>query len=233
MKIGLLKCDFVMPEFHGIDGGIPDMFTHLLGQTGLGAELKIYRVWEGELPAATDECDAWFTSGARASVFEDLDWIKNFQQFIVALHADRRKTVGICFGHQMIAQALGGGVRRSERGWGIGVQQMSIAEEQPWMQPPMDSCRMLFTHQDQVEVLPSGARLLGSTEHCPNAMFAVGDHILSIQAHPEYSRPYLCAFIEPREAIIDPITFKAGPASRELEHHRSEMAQWLRHFLQG
>ena len=113
MKIGLLKCDFVMPEYHCIDGGIPEMFTHLIGQTGLDAELKIYRVWEGELPGATDECDAWLTSGARASVFEEEEWIQNFQQFIVTLHADKRKTVGICFGHQMIAQALGGEVRRS------------------------------------------------------------------------------------------------------------------------
>ena len=233
MKIGLLKCDFVVPEFRDIDGGIPEMIHRLLDAARIEAELRVYRVWEGELPVATGECDAWLTSGSRASVFEDEEWIRDFGEFVQALHTDERKTIGICFGHQMIAQTLGGEVRRSERGWGIGVQQMSIAEEQPWMQPPMDSCRMLFTHQDQVEVLPSGARLLGSTEHCPNAMFAVGDHILSIQAHPEYSRPYLRALIESREAIIDPITFKAGLASLEMEHHRSEMAQWLRHFLQG
>ena len=233
MKIGLLKCDFVVPEFRDIDGGIPEMINRLLDTARIETELRVYRVWEGELPGTTGECDAWLTSGSRASVFEDEEWIRDFGEFVQALHTDERKTIGICFGHQMIAQTLGGEVRRSERGWGIGVQQMSIAEEQPWMQPPMDSCRMLFTHQDQVEVLPSGARLLGSTEHCPNAMFTVGDHILSIQAHPEYSRPYLRALIESREAIIDPITFKAGLASLEMEHHRSEMAQWLRHFLQG
>ena len=231
MKIGLLKCDFVMPEFHGIDGGIPDMFTHLIGQTGLGAKLKIYRVWEGELPATTDECDAWFTSGARASVFEDLDWIKNFQQFIVALHADRRKTVGICFGHQMIAQALGGEVRRSERGWGIGVQEVAIAAPEPWMQPPLTGVRMLFTHQDQVEQLPPGARLLGSTGHCPHAMFALDSHILAMQSHPEYSRRYLRALIESREAIIEPLTFQTGLASLEQPPHREEPAAWLRLFL--
>ncbi|HIG82257.1 MAG TPA: GMP synthase [Verrucomicrobiales bacterium] len=231
MKIGLLKCDFVIPEFHCIDGGIPEMFTHLLGQTGIDAELKIYRVWEGELPAVTDECDAWLTSGARASVFEEEDWIRNFQQFIVALHADRRKTVGICFGHQMIAQALGGEVRRSERGWGIGVQEIAITTAEPWMQPPLTGVRMLFTHQDQVEQLPPGARLLGSTDHCPYAMFAMGDHILAMQSHPEYSRRYLRALIESREAIIAPLTFQTGLASLEQPPHRDEPAAWLRHFL--
>jgi GMP synthase-like glutamine amidotransferase len=221
----------VIPEFHCIDGGIPEMFTHLLGQTGIDAELKIYRVWEGELPAVTDECDAWLTSGARASVFEEEDWIRNFQQFIVALHADRRKTVGICFGHQMIAQALGGEVRRSERGWGIGVQEIAITTAEPWMQPPLTGVRMLFTHQDQVETLPPDARLIGGTAHCPHAMFAVGDHILAMQSHPEYSRRYLRALIESREAIIDPLTFKTGLASLEQPPHRDEPAAWLRHFL--
>jgi len=233
MKIGLLKCDFVMPEFHGIDGGIPEMFTHLLGQTGLDTEMKIYRAWEGELPDATDECDAWITSGARASVFEEEEWIQTFEQFIAALHADKRKTVGICFGHQMIAQALGGEVRRSERGWSIGVQEIAIAQNtaEPWMQPPLTGVRMLFTHQDQVTRLPPGSRSLGSTAHCPHAMFALGDHLLAMQSHPEYSRRYLRALIESREAIIEPLTFQTGLASLERPPHREEPAAWLRNFL--
>ena len=233
MKIGLLKCDFVVPEFRDIDGGIPEMIHRLLDAARVEAELRVYRVWEGELPVATGECDAWLTSGSRVSVFEDEEWIRDFGEFIQALHTDERKTVGICFGHQMIAQALGGETRRAESGWGIGVQPVTIHEQKHWMQPPMESCRLLFTHQDQVMSLPEGAVLVGSAEHCPNAMFTIGDHILSIQGHPEYSRPYLRALIESREAIIDPITFKAGLASLEMEHHRSEMAQWLRHFLQG
>jgi GMP synthase-like glutamine amidotransferase len=231
MKIGLLKCDFVTPEFRDIDGGIPEMFTHLLSQMKLDAELRTYRVWENELPAATDECDAWITSGARASVFENLDWIQNFQDFIVALHADKRKTVGICFGHQMIAQALGGEVRRSECGWGIGVQEIAIAAPEPWMQPPLAGVRMLFTHQDQVEQLPPDSRLLGNTDHCPYAMFAMGDHILAMQSHPEYSRRYLRVLIESREAIIEPLTSQTGLASLEQPPHRDEPAAWLRNFL--
>ena len=231
MKIGLLKCDFVTPEFRSIDGGIPEMFTHLLSQTGLDTELHIYRVWEGELPNATDECDAWLTSGSRTSVFENEDWIQTFQQFIVALHADKRKTVGICFGHQMIAQALGGEVRRCERGWGIGVQEITITAPEPWMQPPLTGVRMLFTHQDQVEVLPPDARLIGGTDDCPHAMFALGNHMLAMQPHPEYSRRYLRAIIESREAIIEPLTFQTGLASLEQPPHREEPAAWLRHFL--
>jgi len=231
MKLGLLKCDFVPPEFRDIDGDFPDMFRRLLDGTGLDAELRVYRVWKDELPGSTTECDGWMISGSRASVFEDEEWIKNLEDFVRALHADERKTVGICFGHQMIAQTLGGETHRAETGWGIGVQEVTLHETLTWMQPPMETCRLLFTHQDQITRLPEGAQLLGSTEHCLNALFTLGDHILATQAHPEYSRPYLRALIESREAIIDPNTYKAGLASLQLEHHRDEMAQWLCKFL--
>ena len=97
----------------------------------------------------------------------------------------------------------------------------------------MESCNLLFTDQDQVEVLPQGARLLGSASHCPNAMYAIGDHMFATQAHPEYSRPYLRALIESREAIIDPATYQSGLATLEQAHHRHEMASWLRHFLRA
>ena len=231
MKLGLLKCDFVPPEFSEIDGDIPDMFGKLLGEAGIEAELRIYRVWEGELPASTGECDGWLTSGSRASVFEDEEWIRNFEKFVCALHNDQRKTVGICFGHQMIAQALGGETRRAESGWGIGVLPVTVHEQKHWMQPSMESCRLLFSHQDQVTTLPEGAVLIGSAVHCPNAMFTIGDHILATQAHPEYSRPYLRALIESREAVIDPITYKAGLASLRQEHTSRELAGWLQNFL--
>ena len=90
---------------------------------------------------------------------------------------------------------------------------------------------MLFTHQDQVEKLPPGARVLGSADHCPHAMFAIGNHILALQSHPEYSRAYLRALIQSRESIIDQATFQIGLESLELEPHRTEPAAWLRNFL--
>tara|TARA_Y100000588_G_C13993222_1_gene812410 strand:+ start:72 stop:782 length:711 start_codon:yes stop_codon:yes gene_type:complete len=231
MKFGLLKCDFVPQEFRSIFGGIPDMVHSLFNEAGVEAELRVYRVWEGELPGGIDECDGWLMSGSRASVFEDHEWIRNLETFVHALHEGKRKIVGVCFGHQLIAQALGGETKRAEGGWGIGVQTVALHDSRPWMQPPLDSCRLLFTHQDQVARLPVGAELLGSAAHCPNAMFSIGDHILAMQAHPEYSRPYLRALIESRVSIIDPDIYRAGLASLDQGHHRKEIADWLRNFL--
>lgn len=231
MKIGLLACDFVNPEFLEISGTIPKMFVDLICQTKIDSNWQVYQVWEGEIPSSTEECEAWFISGSRTSVYEEKRWIKHFEKFVADLHMDKRKTIGICFGHQMIAQALGGEVRHSDRGWGIGVKEIDIIREEPWMNPPLDKMRMLFTHQDQVEKLPPEARLLGSADHCPHAMFAMDNHMLALQSHPEYSRAYLRALIQSREAIIDQPTFQSGLESLEIEPHRIEPAAWLRNFL--
>lgn len=231
MKLGLLQCDEVLPEFLHIIGDFPDMIGRMMGDPLGEIELEVYRVYEGALPASVDECDFYVGSGARQSVFENEDWIHLFEDFVRELHARKKKFVGICFSHQMIAQALGGKVERSSRDWGVGIKAMKISGTKPWMKPPLTVCRTLFSHQDQVTRLPESADLLGGNDHCPHGFFTVGNHFLSIQAHPEYSPDYVRALTEIRRGIIPEPILEAGLTSLDQPHHQHELAQWIQNFL--
>ncbi|MDP7009830.1 MAG: GMP synthase [Verrucomicrobiota bacterium] len=231
MKLGLLQCDVIESEFLPIDGSFSDMIEKLLGKHREDFELVCYRVYEHELPTEADECDAYVGGGSRNSVFQEEAWIQQFQHFVCELYALQKKFIGICFSHQMIAQAMGGKVERSKRGWGVGARNMQTTGIEPWMNPLLSQCRLLFSHQDQITRLPEGAKLLGGNDHCPNCMFSMGNHFLSIQAHPEYSLEYMRALMESRREIIPEPVLEAGLASMKTPINQSEIAQWIHQFL--
>ena len=79
---------------------------------------------------------------------------------------DRRRRapfVGICFGHQLLAQALGGTVERAADGWGVGVQRLRRSSTRsPWMEPALDAVALIASHQDQVVEVPADARVIAT-----------------------------------------------------------------------
>ena len=170
-RIGILQADSVREEFQDAFGSYPGMFRSLLSQAAADASLPVdfavFDVEHGEYPAEIDACDAYVITGSRESVYADLPWIATLSNYVRSLHAARKKTVGVCFGHQLVAQALGGQTRPADVGWGVGVHRMRILAEERWMQPPLPAVSLLSSHKDQVVKMPPGARLLGSNDFCP------------------------------------------------------------------
>lgn len=231
MNIGLLECDHVDERFRPIAGGYREMFEALLRPHLPGLRFTYFDVCHAQLPKAADECDGYLCSGSRFSVYEQLDWIEALKSFLRTLHHGDRKLVGICFGHQAIAAALGGEVTRAPQGWGIGVQAMNLVRQEPWMQPPRATCRLQHMHADQVFQLPPDAVLLGSGEHCEVSMFRVGESLLGIEGHPEFPAAYSEALIRDRAARIGEQTAQAGLASVNRPTDASVVAQWIVRFL--
>lgn len=231
MKIGLLGCDDVPARLKHIGGGYYDMFDRLLAPQIVGLQLEWFDVLKGELPASPDACDAYICTGSRYSAYEDRDWILRLQAFVQDLHATRKPFVGICFGHQVLAQALGGEVALAEQGWGVGVHEMSIVKPEPWMEPPLPECRLQYMHADQVQRLPPRSVVLATARHCPVAMFRVDDTMLGIEGHPEFPAAYVEALVQARRDRIGAERAQAALDSLDTPVNDGAVARWIANFL--
>jgi GMP synthase-like glutamine amidotransferase len=231
LNIALLGCDDVPERFRQYGGTYREMFERLLAPHIPGARFTWFDVMKGELPASPDACDAYLATGSRYSVYEDRDWIGQLKDFVRALHRTRKPYVGICFGHQVLAEALGGKVEAATQGWGVGVHDMAIVKSEPWMQPPQEHCRIQYMHADQVLKLPPGSAVLAQAEHCPVAMFRVGETMLGIEGHPEFPASYVEALLKDRKMRIGEARVNQALAHVNEPTHDSVVARWISNFL--
>jgi GMP synthase-like glutamine amidotransferase len=228
MHIGLLECDNVAGRFSHIEGGYREMFAALLP----GARFSYYEAWKNELPASADACGAWVCTGSQYSVYDKMEWVGALSRLVQTLHEEKRPYVGICFGHQMLAQALGGEVARAARGWGVGVHDVQVLRQEPWMQPPQSHFRIHHMHADQVQRLPPDSVVLGSSAHCEVAMFRVGDSMLGIEGHPEFTAAFSEALIRARADRIGVERVQAGLASLGQPTDGAVVGRWIAQFLE-
>lgn len=194
--------------------------------------IKVYKTAQGELPNHPDECDAWIVTGSPAASYGTEKWIKELTLFIKNSHAQKKKMLGICFGHQIIALSLGGEVKKSDKGWGIGIREFEITKEKKWMKPPLNGkCSLLFSHQDHVTKLPENALQLGTDSFCHNQMYSIEDHIFSMQGHPEFTREYAKARYDTRKDLIGPLEYNKAIESLKKETDDLSVGEWIRNFL--
>jgi len=231
MKIGILQCDSVKSQFQAQFGNYPEMITALFQPWAPAISFEVYDVVAGHYPSSIEACDAYITTGSKASVYDDEAWITVLQAFIVRLRASKIKLIAICFGHQLVAQAFGGKVSKSGKGWGVGVHMMQLEHIKAWMVPLQDACHLLVSHQDQVVSLPAGAELIAGSDFCPHAMFQLDESILTIQGHPEFSKPYAEALIGFRRELLGEPVYAAGINSLQLPTDERLIAQWMMEFI--
>lgn len=228
MNIGLLQCDHVAERFQHIAGDYPEMFGALFGAR---FNLIPYDVCNGVWPALLQECDGYLCTGSRWSVYDDAPWIHDLKTFVQRAYETRTPFIGICFGHQMMAEALGGKVEKSSYGWGVGIHALEITINEPWMRPEQTTLNLHYMHQDQVASLPKDSIVWGRSDHCPFAAFRVGDTMLGIQAHPEFTNAYSAALLTDRIERIG--AERVAEARASLVHPTDDavFVQWVNEFL--
>ncbi|MCP5085421.1 MAG: type 1 glutamine amidotransferase [Rhodobacteraceae bacterium] len=181
MKIGILQTGRSPDVLVGKYGEYGDMFARMLG--GRGFAFTVYDVLEHEFPTTASEMDGWLITGSKFGVYEGHDWIEPLEQLIRDIHAAGLPLVGVCFGHQAVAQALGGKVEKFSGGWSVGRVEYRIGNG--------ESLPLHAWHQDQVVEKPENARTIGSTDFCKHAILAYGDAILTMQPHPEFDAGFI------------------------------------------
>ena len=231
MKLGILKADTVRPELAVNFGEYPDMFMALLTAQAPDLQCRVYDVERGEYPDALDEVDAYLITGSKASVYDKTPWILSLTGFVQELHSRRKKLVGICFGHQLIAQALGGTVEKSPKGWGVGLHTHRFSSLPSWHDQGDRNLDILVSHQDQVVRAAAGAQVLASSEFCDNAVSQVGEHILTLQGHPEFTKDYARALMTARRNLLGEDLLQAGVASLDKKPQGSRVAAWIINFI--
>lgn len=227
MRTGLLICDHINPQYKEEFGDYPDMFKALFPEF----DWHLYDVCNGEFPKNINECDVYFTTGSRHSVYEELDWILRLRGFVRVLYKAQIRYVGMCFGHQMLGEALGGKVTKAEQGWCVGVQSFEVKEKADWMMPYEENVNLMMMCQDQIEVLPQEAKVLASNDICPAGIIQVGEKMLGIQAHLEFPKAYDEALMKDRIDRMGADVVAKGIESLESSVSTETVRSWVFNFL--
>lgn len=193
MKIGILQTGRAPESLQAQHGDYDAMFRRLLA--GRGFEFQTWSVLDGDLPDDVHAADGWLITGSKFAVYEDHPWIPPLEAFLRDAYAAAVPIVGICFGHQILAQALGGRVEKFAGGWSVGPVEYRSGEGEP-------AGRLMAWHQDQVVEAPPMATTVGGTDFCRHAMLRYGDRAMSLQPHPEFTAAFLADLLEARGAVL-------------------------------
>ena len=227
-KVNILMCDTypgLLPK------SIPShesMFYNLFRPVNPDITFDIYRVMDGELPEQLEPGTLYLIPGSNNAAYDDLPWIQALQEWIRKAASQKVPLVGICFGHQLIAQALGGRVERFASGWGVGIRESQILDEELRTYFPDGRLHLICNHHDQVTRLPEGAVPLATSDFCRYEGFRIGRHILTFQGHPEFTVDYEQHLIlNHAENEDDAVKQRALETLRKMDHQGKTVVEFL------
>jgi len=233
LKIGLLETGRPPEELQNF-ADYPTKFERLLRGADDNLSFQRWAVLDDDIPDDVHACDAWLITGSRFGAYEDHSWIEPLMAFIRKTHQANVPLIGICFGHQIIAQALGGKVEKSDKGWGVSVHSYELLDnnDKPkWLESDKDSFDIQCFHQDQVVQLPATADVLASSDFCPYAMLSYGNQALTFQGHPEFSGDYGQALIDVRRDLLGNEVSEAGEKVVRQAIDSATVAKWIVNFI--
>jgi GMP synthase (glutamine-hydrolysing) len=231
MKVAILQCDTVLEKFQPEFGQYSTMIRHMFDAFDAEFEFDIYDCQKGDYPGNPDRYDFFITTGSKAGVYEDKPWIRQLITFIRQLDKQKRKLIGICFGHQLIAIARNGKVEKSLKGWGVGIAHNRVVATPEWMSEKSSTLDIIVSHQDQIVDLPHDTLVIAESDFCPYFVVQWGNHFLSIQGHPEWNNDYSRTLINDRRDRIPKDRVDSGLCSLARQPDNTRFINWLLDFV--
>lgn len=190
MHINILLCDTFPGRLPDFIPNYESLFFDLFKSIGVEATYRIYQTWQGELPSTVNPDELYLVPGSLDSAYDDKPWIVSLLHWIEKAYCRGAKMMGVCFGHQVIARALGGEVRKYDGGFGAGVRQSRVIDNEMKRFFPDERMRLLYSHHDQVMALPDGATRCATSDFCLNESYRIGRQVVTFQGHPEFTVAY-------------------------------------------
>ncbi len=236
MKITIIETGRPPPAIRDDWPDYPAMFRQLISDADNSLEWEVIALSDGETLPDPAGLDAILITGSPAGVYDPEPWMTMLFDFIRWAAAERTPMVGVCFGHQAMAEALGGHAAKSSRSWGLGRHTYEICEPRIWMGP--DAARgqtfaLAVSHQDQVVTPPPGAHVIAASAFTP---FAALDYdivpAISFQGHPEFDDGFATALYDVRRGRpLGDDTVDAAIASLSQPSDNGLVADWIARFL--
>ena len=235
MKIGILLVGRASEDLVDKYGTYAEMLINLINSDEKLFEFKTFNILDGIFPLNHNDCDGWIVTGSPHGVYEEHSWIPIVSQLIKDIYDNKLPIFGVCFGHQLIAQALGGNVEKSTKGWGLGLHTYQINNKTNYMGNLSSEVTLNICHQDQVLSPPNGATVYAKSDFCENAGFYIKDKVLTMQAHPEFLVDFIKALLTARRDVTIPKQF-VDPALIGLKSHpdsvqSNQFAETIRQFF--
>jgi GMP synthase (glutamine-hydrolysing) len=235
MLIGILETGRPAPALMAEHGSYTAMVTTLLSAGDGVLTFKNYAVLEDEFPHGVEECDGYVITGSRFSVTDETPWMLQLEQFLRDAMDKDRPIFGICFGHQILAKALGAEVKQAEQGWQLGLKSYQVTNRPEWMADVPETFRLNAIHQDQVLTVPEGAEVIATAPQCPLAGLVYGNKAASLQAHPEFNLDFELDLLKTYTGVTLPKDLgknaQESVKAEDAETDSQQVARTIRRFF--
>jgi len=234
VKVCILDNDHLDPAVADTYVSYGVMTEKMFAAAGVPWRFERFDTLLGRYPDSFDDYDVVLLTGSKTDSFSDEPWVRELRHRVTVLLQQRKKLLGICFGHQLIAHCLGAQVGRAPNGWGMGRMTYDWVGPGPLKAAAGDAkLNLLASHQDQVLTLPAGATLQARSDFCPIAAYSIEHHVFCVQPHPEFVAAYSAYLLDKRRDRIGEERYATARAELALPHDGLDVARCMQAFIEG